>query len=515
MITLISIRRNEMMLKMIAAFSAAAMMLFTTVTASAENIKRNIVTGVRLNKPYLNINMQSSGGTDISNIKFALKNSKGEKVATFTGKNGELQVLDGTAVDLTGIHDVDSYKEKARYENRFLEPYYTGADYKSNYPSGKIEINGIKYYWEGDRGIDVGPDDELYLTYNDKSTFKIVDTMTVPANKIVIDVDKRFLQTENETDNCYFIPSESSQKCGITKDNRFIMYDHAGKRETISAGKGKYTIACSDVRGASYCYVSDHAVKYSKVRMKFNEAFPGLADNNLKITRQYDQSPDEFSVTYDLRGKMSTVLDSSLSYAVVSTLCYSGSVLTAFVPDSDGYVEFWVSDEAIAAEMSYSFSYFKMVDGSARFGLDGGSSIEADLPKTREKISVLMEFPESGYCVAALKPDKYTIVMEDKIDVRDYDISGNSFTVTDTRKMQTANVKVKKKSLILGDCDRNGIINVNDIIVLAAHVRGVRILKGRSIVAADVNGSNNINVADITAVAAHVKGKRLIPYKEV
>ena len=81
--------------------------------------------------------------------------------------------------------------------------------------------------------------------------------------------------------------------------------------------------------------------------------------------------------------------------------------------------------------------------------------------------------------------------------------------------MQTANVKVKKKSLILGDCDRNGIINVNDIIVLAAHVRGVRILKGRSIVAADVNGSNSINVADITAVAAHVKGKRLIPYKEV
>ena len=150
-----------MMLKKIAAFSAAAMMLFTTVTASAENIKRNIVTGVRLNKPYLNINMQSSGGTDISKIKFALKNSKGEKVATFTGKNGELQVLDGTAVDLTGIHDVDSYKEKARYENRFLEPYYTGADYKSNYPSGKIEINGNKYYWEGDRGIDVGPDDEM------------------------------------------------------------------------------------------------------------------------------------------------------------------------------------------------------------------------------------------------------------------------------------------------------------------------------------------------------------------
>ena len=74
MITLISIRRNEMMLKKIAAFSAAAMMLFTTVTASAENIKRNIVTGVRLNKPYLNINMQSSGGTDIMNIKFAVKN---------------------------------------------------------------------------------------------------------------------------------------------------------------------------------------------------------------------------------------------------------------------------------------------------------------------------------------------------------------------------------------------------------------------------------------------------------
>ncbi|SFC45351.1 dockerin type I repeat-containing protein [Ruminococcus albus] len=500
-----------MKLKMIAAFSAAAMMLFTSVTASADNIKRTIVTGVRLNKPYININMQTSNGTDISNVKFALKNSKGVKIATFTGKNGKVNILDGTAVDLTGIHDVDSYKKISGYESRFLDPYYTGADYKGYYPSGCTEINGDRYYYKGDDALKIAPDDEVFLTYNDKSCFKIVDTMTVPANKIVFDVDKKFLQNENKTDNCYFVPKEKGQKCEITKDNSFLMYDHAGKREMISASKGKYAIVFSGCSGSERCDVSDHAVSYSKVRIKFNEAFPGLADNNLKITKDYS----EYTVTYDLRGKMSTVLDDSLSYAVVSTLCYSGSVLTSCVPDSEGYVEFWVSDETLSTDMTYTFNYFKMVDGSARFGAGGGSVIKADLPKTREKISVLMEFPQSGYCIAALKPDKYTIVMEDNTDVRDYDISGESFTVTDTKKLQTANVKISKKSLLLGDCDRNGVINVNDVTVLAAHVRGIRVLKGRSLIAADVNGSNSINVADISALAAHVKNKRLLPNKTV
>lgn len=503
MITLI--RRDKMKLKIIAAFSAAAMMLFTSITASADNITRNIVTGVRLNKPYLNINMKPSSGTDISKVKFALLNSNGKKIATFTGKNGTLNILDGTAVDLTGIHDVDSYKAKDPPENRFLGLYYPESDYKCNAPSGKVERNGITYYMEAKKGISMGPDDEVYLTYTDKSNFKIVDTMTVPANKIIIDVDKKFLQTENKTEACYFIPTDSSQKCGITKDNKFKMYDHAGKKETISATKGKYDIWFTGTKGNAYSYVSDHSVKYSKVRMKFNDAFPGVADKNLKITNTYKNGSKEFSVTFDLRGNMK---DNS-----VSTLCYSGSVLTAFVPDSDGYVEFWVSDEELDANMTYTFSYFTTVDGSKIAGSGGGSRVKADVPKTREKISVLMEFPTSGYCVAALKPDKYTIVIDDSVDAKDYNLSGGSFTVSDTQKMQTANIKVSKNGVLLGDCNRDGVINNTDVTLLVAHIKGIRLLSGRSLLAADVNESNSVNISDVTVLAAHVKGKKLIPYK--
>jgi hypothetical protein len=451
--------------------------------------------------------MKPSGGMDISKVKFALKNSKGQKVATFTGKNGTVNILDGTAVDLTGIKDVDSYKAKNPPESRFLDLYYPDAEYKCNTPSGKLERNGKTYYQSADKGISVGPADEVYLTYTDKSNFNIVDTMTVPANKIVIDVDKKFLQTKNTYENCYFVPTASGQKCGITKDNLFKMYDHAGKRETISATNGKYNVGFTEVYGNTYCNAYDHSVKYSKIRVKFNDAFPGVADKNLKITENYKTSTKEFSVTYDLRGKMNDV--------AVSTVCCSGSVLTAFVPDSDGYVEFWVNDEDLHARMTYTFSYFVEVNGSWTAGSGGGSRVDAVLPKTREKISVLMEFPTSGYCIAALKPDKYTIVLEDKVDMRDYELSGASFTVTDTKKMQTANIKVNKKAILLGDVDRNGVINVNDVAVLAAHVRGIRVLNGRNLIAADVNESNSINVADIAALAAHVKDKRLLPNKTI
>ena len=128
---------------------------------------------------------------------------------------------------------------------------------------------------------------------------------------------------------------------------------------------------------------------------------------------------------------------------------------------------------------------------------------------------MLMDFPKSGYLLAALTPDKYTIVVDDKYDSKYYDLSVGSITVTDSKKMQTANIKVTKKPLLLGDVNQDGNINITDIIAVAMHIKGYKLLHSRELLTADVNGSNDINVTDMLAIAAHIKKRKLIPHKYV
>ena len=57
-----------------------------------------------------------------------------------------------------------------------------------------------------------------------------------------------------------------------------------------------------------------------------------------------------------------------------------------------------------------------------------------------------------------------------------------------------------------GDVSGDGVINVTDVSKTAAHVKGVKSLKGASLTAADMNGDGKVNVSDISLLAAKVKG---------
>ena len=61
-----------------------------------------------------------------------------------------------------------------------------------------------------------------------------------------------------------------------------------------------------------------------------------------------------------------------------------------------------------------------------------------------------------------------------------------------------------------GDVNYDGEINISDITLIAAHIKGKRILSDDARKRADVNGDGCINVTDIIKIAAHIKGKRLL-----
>ncbi|MCR5539599.1 MAG: transglutaminase [Ruminococcus sp.] len=58
-----------------------------------------------------------------------------------------------------------------------------------------------------------------------------------------------------------------------------------------------------------------------------------------------------------------------------------------------------------------------------------------------------------------------------------------------------------------GDVNGDGIINISDITLVAAHIKGLRILREEDKKYADVNGDGKINVTDLTKISAIIKGK--------
>ena len=58
----------------------------------------------------------------------------------------------------------------------------------------------------------------------------------------------------------------------------------------------------------------------------------------------------------------------------------------------------------------------------------------------------------------------------------------------------------------LGDVDGNGSVNVADIAVTAAFIKGMKALSTDAYTAADVNKDTQVNVTDIAMIASHIKG---------
>ena len=496
-------------LRALTAVLAAAVMLAMPVSAfeHVDDLPADSTSNIRKNKPYMNFGVKAGDGVDLSNMKFAIKDSSGKKVAEFTGPEGKLKVLDDTLYDFTNIHSANDMKN---YDKRSSVPYdeFVPDSKKGVAPSGAL-MNGRskKYPSYSDNKYYIRLDDQCYYYYTDLSKVTVTDTMTVPANTIFVDIDSKFPDLNNRASYLQLSPYESGQKCDLK--GYYYLSDHAGEKKSFKADTGKYEVWASGGHiNGEHCEVYNKSVKYTKIKMKFTDAFPGLTSNDLKITKTGSYDGENYTLVYDLRGDQSK--------CAFTGLYYSGSVISAPIPDKNGYVEFWVSNETLETKMEYDFKWsYTLSSGRTVLGGGGGSVKDAKLPKSIEDLNFVFEYPQKGYCLYNVKPGNYTIYIDDKGDRRDYTLSTDKLKVTNTKDIQRFTVTVDKKPLKLGDVNRDGKINVTDIVVIAAHIKGHKKLDGRAPLTADINGDNIINVTDIVAIAAHIKGRKLIPDKYI
>ena len=495
-------------IKALSAVMAAAVMFGGEPVSAYEHIDglpTDYVTDVRLNKPYLNFGVKPGKDVDVTDMKFALKDKNGNKIATFTGGGDSLEILDDSLFDFTNIHSEEDMLNYPKKENIPVDQFVPDP-FKSNFPYNKFCVGTrIKSKDYSDDNYYIRPYEHCYYYFSDYKKVEVVDTMTLPANTGFVDIDSKFVELNNHTSN-FRLEAYEGRNCDI-KDY-YYFYEHAGTSAAFKADTGFYGLYTSGGRaGGSGIEIYDHPVSYTKVRMKFNDAFPGIADSDLKITNEETFSGEEGSATvvFDLRG------DQSVN--VFSYTCSSGSVISAPIPDKDGYIEFWVNDEDADTILAYSFDYRFTLNGHSYQGGGGGSIRRAELPKSIEDINFVFEYPQAGFCLYNLEPGDYKLVIDNKGDSRDYRLNKDTITVTDDKKLQRFTATVNKKPLLLGDCNRDGTIDVTDIAIIAAHVKGVKKLDGRGPLTADVDESELINITDVSTIAAHVKGRKLIPEK--
>ena len=496
-----------MLKRKIAALSAAAVMVLNTMPVSAYYYDVDVsnpdsVIDVRVNKPYFNFIVKAGEGVNMDDMKFALKNSSGDVVARFGGGDSRLEVLDEHAFDFSSYHSVSDAKWFPSSYDRYDDVYdlFTPDPIKGVEPTGQMYnavgggvINGDKYYLQFK--------DEYYYYYADKNKFNIVDQVTVPANTILVDTDAKYATNNDKTTYFWLEPISSADLVSDhPQSNELRMCNVAGKTVKFRAQPGTYHVRVNGGRAGGYtCQAYDHETTYLKVKIPFTEAFPDFCNSDLTIDKE------AFGKTYhyDLRG------DQSVN--TFSALYYSGAAISAPIPDADGNIQLWVSEDELTAYMEYDYTF----RDDSSIGGGGGSVRQVQLPRSVEKINNIFEFPQKGYCIYNIQPSTYQLVLDDPILARDYVINSNTVKVTDTKKIQQKSFTVDVKPLLLGDCNRDGAINIMDVSIVAAQVKGIKKLDGRGPLTADVDENGKINITDVSSIAAHVKSSKKIPRKYV
>ena len=74
----------------------------------------------------------------------------------------------------------------------------------------------------------------------------------------------------------------------------------------------------------------------------------------------------------------------------------------------------------------------------------------------------------------------------------------------------TISAKKTPKYYHTGDVNDDGKINITDVTLVAAHIKGKKKLGYWAQINADVNWDGKVNVSDLNLIAAHVKGKYVI-----
>ncbi|MBQ8965768.1 dockerin type I repeat-containing protein [Ruminococcus sp.] len=486
----------------------AAVMLANVMPAQASSADDDEMPVYRINKPYITIHLENDYTDEKTedNWKWEMYDTHMSKVANGTFDEQKSVTTYGGIYDISKMHDYDTYISKYALFldiDRLDPQLFRGKD-----------IHPVKdpTFYLGTGSLKLG--ETYYYEVEDPSQLELKGEMTVNSDTIIVDVDKKHSGSGDTFSRLQIYPSMGNNAAVSAYENEPLYFcDHGGETIAVSAPEGEYDIDPNVQDGPDYRekrLLRTYGKKrdYVLAHVKVSEYFPtmlSVMNEDLTFDKQYEKSYSartgerEYAIRhYDARG------DDSGN--VLTTFYVSGSVITAAVPDAEGYVDIWLDAEDLKATMFTAFS-----EGAYREEFQNTQSGDihgCEVPMKKLYFRVPFRFPQNGFSLYNVPADSYKMFFRDKSMNKHYAIVGDDIVTTDDKQQQVFNCKVIKRDLKLGDINNDGDVNVTDVVLSAACVKGVRGLDVNEQICADIKADGNVDVTDLMSLAAQVKGIR-------
>lgn len=501
-------------LKALALLSAAVMAL-ANITASAyvptiwgfENIEKmcDETIDTHLCRNYINFDLDC--GTN-KGKKLVIKDQAGDVVAKYTTGAKKFSFVRESVLDISGMispKQIDALKTDSEYVTRALhgEHFVMGKEcqvsWKNEYLPNVKEAGG---------STDVYPlltsDIYVYAVDNKAGMEETNDTYTVKAGDYAAFVAPGCVNIDN---SMYFNFKTFDSKIFCEHAGEF-MYDHM-QADTYSPDIEIYTERTEHGSQSSGSTIrdgivkQDHDITYKMYKIKFEDLIEYyLSSSDYEKYLNYSKQPGRFAVLFA-----------------------SGSMMSYVTPDSDGYMKFWADPNHLG---SVQFMFMAKDFTSASNTLTLYKVV---------KINMVMEMPKSGLTLYNIPAGTYKVEFEDPADNDKYHITNNTFTVTDSTMLQTAEkitVQLNSSSSTPdsskadssrsdnsvpdsssspdrptykpGDVNADGSIDIEDAVMVINHVNGMTALTDDETKRADIDGNSDIDIEDAVAIISHVNG---------
>ncbi len=472
------------MRKKITALLAAGIMLLQSAPLSALAGLIEVAPG---NMVFLDV--QYPDGSSAAGVTVTLHNAAGTEVGGIINDRGFFESND-SGIDGTELGD-DRYCYYVPW-NTFTP--YVAPQTLHSVNIWRTDLDGGSYEIYANEPVFVngGMPYKIRLYSYDASQ---ATALTVPANQFAVYVDAKWA---NRTVGAY-IKTPSLERyinyaplTGILADALTLK---PGTTNLIEAFDPNYSagigLVFSDESGgftsANEITVSSAATEYVLCRLPLRQLCSSFQEDGTVIRD---------GLLYDLR--------QDTAYTSALLTIQSGAVINVVIPDSSGYVEFYLDRATRKFTLDYCYDFHDVPIESGSTAQGGGGFSDSGVAANLTEYYLEALQPPLGEIVLTQVPaGTYTLTYENLPDGYEAPKT-TTLTVTDSQEVQYLQLVLEKASL-LGDVDENGTVNAADAALLlkAASLVGSGGASGLNAdqeKSADVNGDGVYNASDAALI---------------
>ncbi|MBQ8513884.1 MAG: hypothetical protein IJ496_00620 [Ruminococcus sp.] len=464
----------------------------------------------------LNVQVVDPDGNPVEGVEVTMTNSSGTKVARWNTGDIYNYYRSNSGIDL--------YSKLPDSNCHFTEPIETFTSLAAPYTVA--DLNGYT-----DNSFSSGEfEDDVWFTSGQKRTLTLLaydpdlaaDT-SLAANQLGIyrsgGWNNRSTSTYFQLDNTVFQINHVSNESGglsggfeglpaldVSQNNIGILATHSltdTDFEKMYFGVEYSELTAADTFSDAFSFDPD-AREYIKYRVHITE---------LDWVHDSFDAWDNASGTFSADGHIYTLaqdLDSTagLDYTTSTLQIVSGMMVSAPIPDENGYIEFYV-DKATRRFSAYVAGAWKKYDSASSWDCGYLEDYALnELAGTHYSLEVsAVTLPETGDTLIDVPAGEYTLSITDNVPARL--LAPGSVSVNVAASQEVQNVTIVLDALCTkGDVNEDGVADISDATLALTHYARTAAsldsgLSDVQISAADVDEDGVITLSDATAILTY------------